>query len=290
MQMGLLSVLLLMRNRRTIELTKLLPRKVLYNVVKDGITRGDLPECPEPGGWSEELIDFSGVAGSLVKYNAIACWLEMQTLGCKLLRAPLGSFFITSDSPVVMLNQLLNPKSTYRSYVGFGRSGFQLVLPLSSKQCIFFFDPRAYKVGTRKAHLVDLSPADVELLNSLQIQAAEECVFFDSPSDSSMVSTLVSRYCGLRASNESCITETSGPSPDQTLLHAKRPIMKLVRPWSFCTFLKSKSFGEGYRRNSGWSDLITEACEEMITSHGHDTSAILASMLARSRSLAGNRD
>ena len=109
-------------------------------------------------------MDFSGVAGSLMKWNAIPCWLEMQTLGCKLLEAAPHTFVVTSDHPVVMMNQLFASSEPHRSFVGFSRSGFQLLLPISPTLCVFFYDPFVYKVGARRRRLVQLSPSDVELV------------------------------------------------------------------------------------------------------------------------------
>lgn len=265
-----LAVILHVRNRKTIEVFKLLPKKIAYEVTKSAIERGELPPCPDPGGWKEGMMDFSGVAGSLMKWNAIPCWLEMQTLGCKLLEAAPQTFFITSDHPVVMMNQLFASSEPHRSFVGFSRSGFQLLLPLSPTLCIFFYDPFVYKVGARRRRLVQLTPSDVEIVNTLQVQSAEECVYFHEPEHLSEVRSCVSKYMGLRASIRNALRELPGRNANETLIHVRQPSVKLTRHWGFCTYRKSKRIGEENRRNPLWSSFVKAIGEDMDAHPGRD--------------------
>lgn len=258
-----LAVILHVRNRKTIELAKLLPKKIAYEVIKSAIDRGDLPPCPEPGGWKEGMIDFSGVAGNLMKETSIPCWLEMQTLGCKLLAAAPQTFFITSDHPVVMLNQLFASSEPHRSFVGFSRSGFQLVLPLSPTLCILFYDPLVYKVGARRNRLVHLSPSEVELVNSLQVQSAGACVYFHDLERLAQVRSCVSKYLSLRTSIRSALREIPGRFPNETLIHVREASVRLAQPWSFCTYRKTKRIGKDNRRNSLWSSFVTDVVNDM---------------------------
>jgi hypothetical protein len=253
-----LAVILHVRNRKTIEAAKLFDKKIAYEVIKSAIEQGDLPPCPEPGGWKEGMMDFSGVAGCLMKWTAIPCWLEMQTLSYKLLEAAPQTFFITSDHPVVMLNQLFASAEPHRSFVGFSRSGFQL------------YDPFVYKVGARRRRLVQLSLSDVELVNSLQIQSAEERVYFHEPNRSPQVRSCISKYTGLRTSIRSALRELPGRTPNETLIHVRQPSVKLMRPWSFCRYRKSKRIGEDNRRNPAWSSLVNAVGEDMDAHPGRD--------------------
>ena len=258
-----LAVILHVRNRKTIEVAKLFPKKIAYEVIKSAIVRGELPPCPDPGVWKEGMMDFLDVAGSLMKWNAIPCWLEMQTLGCKLLEAAPKTFFISSDHPVEMMNQLFASSEPLRSFVGFSRSGFQLLLPISPTLCIFFYDPFVYKVGAGRRRLVQLSPSDVELVNALQVQSAEECVYFHDPKRLSEVHSCVSKYMGLRASIRNALRELPGRNPNEALIHVRQPSVKLTRPWSFCTYRKSKRIGEVNRRNPAWSKFVKAIGEDM---------------------------
>ena len=144
---------------------------------------------------------------------------------------------------------------SHRSFVGFSRSGFQLLLPLSPTLCIFFYDPFVYKVGARRRRLVQLTPSDVEIVNALQVQSAEECVYFHEPERLSEVRSCVSKYMGLRASIRNALRELPGRNANETLIHVRQPSVKLTRHWGFCTYRKSKRIGEENRRNPLWLGL-----------------------------------
>ena len=99
-------------------------------------------------------MDISGMSGALLKDQLVPCWMEMHTLEQKFLTPKNKSKqFITSDHPVVLLNQLLDKGDGKRSFSGFSRSGFQMVFPLSPESCLFFYDPKVYKVGNRRDRL-----------------------------------------------------------------------------------------------------------------------------------------
>src|ERR1035438_10661332 len=96
-------------------------------------------------------------------HRAGICLMEMQTLGCKLLQSSIGSHFITSDNPAVILNQVCVGVDPYRSFAGFSNSGFQLLLPISPNLSLLFYDEKIYKVGNRRDRLVEISKQDVEI-------------------------------------------------------------------------------------------------------------------------------
>ena len=159
------------------ETAKVFTKYIAYEVIKHGIETGRLP--PPPGGrWTENMMDFDGVAGALIKEAVVPCWMEMQTLQLKRLHAPVGTPFITSDHPVVTLKEFCSRTKSPRSFAGFSLTGFQLVLPLSPTLCLFFFDQKVYKVGARSSRIVNLSASDAEIVNALQVQTADECIYF----------------------------------------------------------------------------------------------------------------
>ena len=136
----MLGVQLHLRTQKAAEIAKVFPRFMSDQIIKAAIKKGELP--PPPGGeWSPEMMDFGGVPETLLGTNLIAGYFETATLLCKLLVAPVGSFFITSDHPAVLLNQFAADAKSVRSCVGFAQAGFQLVLPLGPSVCAFFYDP-----------------------------------------------------------------------------------------------------------------------------------------------------
>jgi hypothetical protein len=209
------------------------------------------------------MMDFSGVAGGIMKASAIPCWLEMQTLECKLLRACPDSAFITSDHPVVMLNQLFSSKNSIRSFAGFSRSGFQLLLPISPQFCLFFYDPKIYKVGTRRGRIVEIPVDDVEIVNSLQVQNAERCIYFHEVESSGPVERLILKYCSLRKEPGSHLQEYPTENKHQTLIHLKTPSVTLPTTWSFCRNRRHRTIGVNNRRDPAWTTLIDRLMKDM---------------------------
>jgi hypothetical protein len=124
------------------------------------------------------MADFDGVAKMLIG-ETIPCWFEMLTLKCKILRAPPNTAFVTSDHPVLTLNQFAEGAHPFRNFVGFAKAGFQLLLPIAPPLCLYFYDEKTYKAGTRHGDLIALTPQDVETINALQIQSADVCIYFN---------------------------------------------------------------------------------------------------------------
>ncbi len=175
----LLAAIFHVRTRKAAEIAKVFPKYVAHEVIKRAINRGELPPPPE-GEFTEEMMDFGGVSGVLIQ-QAVLCWMEMQTLECKLLQPEPPTYFVTSDNPVVILNQFCADTMPHRSFAGFSMSGFQLLLPLSPNLCLCLYDAKIYKVGNRRDRLVPISKRDVEIVNALQIQSAEKCLYFHDP-------------------------------------------------------------------------------------------------------------
>jgi hypothetical protein len=256
-----LAVILNVRTRKSLEFAKVFPRKIGYEVIKSAIERGELPE--PKGGWKEEMMDFSGVAGAQFNAAAISCWLETQTLECKVLEAENGSFFVTSDNPVVTMNQLFTALEPHRSFVGFSRSGFQLLLPISPRRCLFLYDPKVYKVGSRRKRLVQIDRLDVELVNSLQVQTAEKCIYFHSPELKPVIFQLVTKNASLRIPPSDSFREFEGESDKESIYHMRAPILKLGRPWVFCKYLKNSKIGEDARRDPEWSKFVEDIVNDL---------------------------
>lgn len=251
------------RTRRAVEEAKVYPKKVFTEVIQAAISRGDLPPPPN-GEWNESMVDFGNVAGHLfMKTNVMTGWLETRTMGCKLLEAAPKSSFVTSDHPVILMNEMLTSTLPHRSFVGFSRSGFQMLLPISPSIYLFFYDPKVYKVGGRRHQLVKISTEDVELLNSLQVQSAEECMFLRDPSMGEQAEKLVSKYASLRSGIGNSLRELPGRNNKEKILHHVQFSPDLVKPWSFCRLQRRPRIGEDYRRDAAWSAYVQEVAKEM---------------------------
>jgi len=258
----LLAVLLHVRTRKAIETAKVFPKYIAYKVIKHGIETGRLP--PPPGGcWTEDMMDFGGVAGALIKEAAIPCWLEMHTLQLKLLQAPPNECFITSDNPVVVMNEFCSRDDNPRSFAGFSLTGFQLLLPISPNICLFFFDQKIYKVGSRASRLVAVSADDLEILNALQVQSAESCLYFHDLALESHVTSLVSKYAALRLPIRDTLRHLPGRHAKEQILHMRSPAGRLPRKWTFSRLRRRITARIGSRRNVAWSESIKQLMRDL---------------------------
>jgi hypothetical protein len=207
------------------------------------------------------MVACNGVSGFLMK-SVISLSLEMETLASKLLKAQNGSFFITSDNPVAILNQFCANVEPHRSFAGFSKSGFQLLLPISPKLCFLFYDAKIYKIGSFWRRLVEVSKADVEVVNALQIQSAEKFIYFHDPKCEQEIRSLIENYASLRIPVRDFLRVMPGKNQHEELLHFRASTVKLPKAWNFCRLRRHVNFQPGDRRNPAWSALIEELEED----------------------------
>lgn len=264
-----LAVILHLRTRKESEIAKEFPRKMVHEVIGGAIERGELP--PPPGGkLTDEMFDITGMSGLLIE-QALPCWMEMLSLDCKLLRAADQVYFITSDNPVVITNQFCAGHDTIRSYAGFSQTGFQLLLPISPKLCLFFYDPKVYKVGNRKDQLVRIAKEDVEIVNALQIQSAAERLYFHDVKLGQDVQRLVALNSHLRVPISDSLRVMPGPAPNQEILHVRTPTAKLPAVWRFCRYRRHIKLKPGDRRNPALTELADRLIQDLKNNpHGGD--------------------
>ena len=235
-------------------------------------------------------MDFKGVPGFLFKNSVIPSALEMQTLACKLLKPPEGAFFVTSDNPVMLLNQYCSAVERFRNHAGFGKAGFQVLLPISPRLWVFFYDAKVYRVGLRRHRLVSISADDVEIVNALQIQSAEEFVFFHEPRLEVEVRRLVAQYAGFRVPVQDCLQTLAGPREGDELLHFKQLSVKLPKTWAFCRMRRHVNARIGDRRDPAWTALIGELMDGFEKNpNGGDMHARIEKILADPNSLKNIR-
>ena len=99
-------------------------------------------------------------------------------LGARLLRNDTDVEFLTSDNPVVLYNQLMSFSHT-GSNTGYATKGLQVFFPVSPRHLVLFFDHDVYSVGNNtEATVKVVQPKDVYQLNTLQMVAALENVYF----------------------------------------------------------------------------------------------------------------
>ncbi len=104
----------------------------------------------------------------------------LMDLECRVLLAPRGSEFITSDNPVVKYNQFMRWR-TDGSNTGFASKGLQIFFPIWPFLTLVMYDRDVYHFGRAKRSYVHIASAmDVHELNMLQVVAASENVYTHS--------------------------------------------------------------------------------------------------------------
>jgi hypothetical protein len=258
----MLAVMLNLRTRKAVETAKLFPKYHAKLVIENAIRQGELPPLPD-GDSLDEVIDFKGVAGPLIQ-EAIPCWMETQTLSGKLLKAEAGTMFLASDHPSVVLNHFCAGLDPNQSFAGFSRSGFQLVLPLSPQFCLFLYDPKVYKVGFRRERVVNICRTDMDIVNSLQVQSADNCVYFSDPNMEHEVRKLVERYQRLRVPIQSRLKVLPGRDENEEFISISGDSAKLPAVWQFCRYLRHTPARVGGRRDEAWTALAEKLNDDIV--------------------------
>jgi hypothetical protein len=89
-----------------------------------------------------------------------------------------GEPFITSDNPVVLYNQFLEPRRPTLNNIGLVSLGLQIFFPLTPESYLIFYDPAVYGVGDKKRRVIRVANAsDVFAMNGLQYMNSRNELF-----------------------------------------------------------------------------------------------------------------
>lgn len=197
--------------------------------------------------------------------RTVAAWLSFPVLvadlGLKLLTAPDGTRFITSDNPVVVLNQAFWGKVKDRSLGGIAMRGVQFFVPLSPQHAIIAYDRTCYRVGRPERLTLKLDrKEDVALINALQILNANQCLYFKDEADRADIIKLLSIHRRRRQSVEELVKKSQGIEDGEEVLtfHNKAPSIPVPGIWSFCKLRKQFASSEFVHREPGAYRLFEE--------------------------------
>lgn len=246
------------RTSKASEIAKIPQREIVAHVLRTAIANGELPAPDDPE--DVERFDFPTMPQFLAQFAAQMIF-ELMTLEWKLLRPANGLHFITSDNPCVALNQFAFAEDRNRPCIGFAQVGFQLILPIGPSLCVCFFDPQVYKVGARRDRIVTLSALDTDLINGLQVQAGEKCLYFHSLEMRGIISGLASRYGHLRTRISKTIKKYQGQREGDSLLFVQPTHPSVPGGWSFMKPIRHVGVRPGQRRNELWSQGVEIAID-----------------------------
>lgn len=147
---------------------------------------------PKDGGLDERKMQFdSALRESLRNAGLIAeCWTDLEI---HLILNAGDHLLLTSDNPVVLYNQYCEGIEGFGT-TGATKRGLQVLLPLSPRHLVLFYDKHVYKVGGRNSNVSEVSrPEDLNSINLLQAINADEVLLFSKWSQVEQIRRVVNR-------------------------------------------------------------------------------------------------
>jgi Protein of unknown function (DUF4238) len=182
--------------------------------------------------------------------NALLTGYRIGDLDLRILKSETHRRFITSDHPVVVVNQAFAGLLRGVNTCGLSLRGIQLILPLDPIRCLFAFDPNAYRIGSSSRDWVTLTRSDdIDAINCLQLQNADEHLYFQDEPDSIQVRQLINRFGRLRGrvgGFARTIEADDAGATSPSFVVFEMPEVRIPLPWSFCHVRKgisSRGFG-----------------------------------------------
>lgn len=128
-------------------------------------------------------------------YNAIEHEHLLNYLDCKFLVNLSMLPFITSDSPIILYNQLLEKAGNYIGTTGFVVKGLQIFYPIHPRLMICFYDSEVYDFGENNEDCASTeSVEEVHQLNGLQLANCNSQLFFDDLISEEYIEELCHNY------------------------------------------------------------------------------------------------
>ncbi len=179
---------------------------------------------------------------ALVSLGHAAIYFPIFTdLQVKIVRNHSDIEFITSDNPVVIYNQYAFGKKV-GSTTGLAVKGLQVFYPIDPFTILVFYDPKIYKVATRKSDFtITNNKDDIDQMNTLQFLNAFETIYFHSSKMNSYIESMNNHYSSKRKINKVIFKNIPHISDrKKELIHTYRPDIPYKINPTFIKFLKGK--------------------------------------------------
>lgn len=175
-------------------------------------------------------------------YNAGVMMPYTFDLAVKLVVNETKTPFITSDNPVVFYNQFLEDKHKVGSNTGIATKGLEIILPLSPRHTIIFFDKDVYKIGGKNKITIDtIASSDILAFNKLQYINANHNLYFNGEIQEYQIRDLVGRNTHNRRKEKSRVDQylvEMNDDKEHDLLHHYSCDIKCKFKVSFIHILK----------------------------------------------------
>ena len=270
-QHGLIAQFISVQNGRTVS------KESEINQTIDLFAKYQLQQTePELAATLDDLqIGLKNAAILNVQQTAIMAPLLFD-LHYKLLHPPTDSHFVTSDNPILLLNQFLD-RSHMRFTRGFACRGLQIYCPISPQYSLFLYDSDLYKVGPVGRHCVEIAAPDVTQLNILQYLYAQENLYFSSEKESAKIRVIANRYHNLRPSGIGRLVVVKKDTERELVtMNANRP-----KFFPELTFVKLKRRAGKSRtpgvRNQIWTTIVRDFAAAVDRGEANDFATFVMS-------------
>lgn len=103
--------------------------------------------------------------------------------------------FVTSDSPVVFYNQLMEKAESYMGATGLATKGLQIFYPIHPRLMICLYDPKIYNLGSDTEGCCSTeSVTEIHQLNGLQFINCKSQIFFNDYISEEYIKELSNHY------------------------------------------------------------------------------------------------
>jgi hypothetical protein len=183
---------------------------------------------------------------------ALTSTMLLMDLRIRLLIPPANLHFLTTDHPVVFLNQAFVNIVRDESATGLAMRGLQIFLPLSPDLMLTAFDRDCYRVGRPDRTVIQINrEEDIQLINALQILNANQCLYFRDQEDEPRFRELLFKYRDKRPSLDKIveIQKIIESGQEGVLIKSNAPSIPLPCTWSFCKTRHRFARADFVRRN-----------------------------------------
>lgn len=132
---------------------------------------------------------------------------RLGTMNAVLIENKASSSFITSDSPVVVYNHVIECSPYSREY-GFGVRGLQIFFPLSPDLCLFYYDATSYRCNYKFYKIK--KPRLVDDINTLVLINANRFIYYSNQSSADYIKRIHEKYSVISASQSKFKKNASG--------------------------------------------------------------------------------
>ncbi len=190
----------------------------------------------------------------------------MADLEYKLLVATGDEEFILSDNPAVIFNQYFGYKNLFFTH-GKASQGLQILLPISPRHALIFYDKAIYKIGEKRKSTVHINTLDTRQFNILQYLNAGKTVYFRTAKNINYMNQIHTEFNTKRVLDLSyckpetvCLTE-NGKEQKGLTFGANRPqFAPVTQCISIIRRRKRNNLPMGLR-DPAWAKIVNDKCD-----------------------------